>query len=314
MTQGINQYKVGDIFEGCLLIKNATKGATTQGNAFLTLKLGDATGSLDAKFWNVTDDDIETYTGGTVVEIEANVIDYRGVTQLQLQKISISNKAKAMKPTDFMEKAPMSVEELREEINGTIFGMKNPIIRKITRAFIDRYDQEFFIYPAASSIHHAFISGLAYHTVSMLRVGKVLRALYPELNADRLDAGIILHDIGKIHEFVSASDTSRSLVGNLLGHIPIMVAEIREVANEMGIDKDCEEVMILQHLVLSHHGKPEWGSARTPLILEAEILHMIDNIDAKMNTMTQALSKTEPGAYTERMFSLDNRSFYKPLN
>jgi 3'-5' exoribonuclease len=310
---GIYHYGIGETFEGFLLIKNASKGVASNGQPFLTLQLGDTSGTIDAKLWNVTDNDVATYTNGTVVEVKTNIIDFRGSPQLQLQQIIISDAAKNQSPTRFMEKAPISKEELQEEIDQTIFDMRNKTIRSIVRAFIERYNQEFFVYPAASTIHHAFISGLAYHTVTMLRIAKSLCAIYPELNKDLLYGGVILHDIGKIHEFTSATDTTRSRNGNLLGHIPIMTSEIQEVARALSIEKGNEEVALLQHMVLAHHGKPEWGSARTPLVQEAEILHMIDNIDAKMNTMTRALEKTKAGEFTEKMFSLDNRSFYKPL-
>lgn len=313
MTQGITHYKTGDSFEGFLLIKNASKGTTSVGAPFLNLQLSDATGSLDAKFWNATEDDFSTYTTGVVVEVKANINEYRGSLQLQLQQIVISDAAKQMLPEDFMEKAPVSKDELQNEIESTIFNMQNETIRSIVRTFIERYNHEFFVYPAAASIHHAYITGLAHHTVTMLRIAKSLCTIYPKLNKDLLYAGVILHDIGKIHEFTSVTDTSRSLDGNLLGHIPIMMAEIKEVANDLAIAKDNEEVRLLQHLVLSHHGKPEWGSTRTPLVQEAELLHMIDNIDAKMNTLTKALDKTEAGEFTEKLFALDNRSFYKPL-
>lgn len=315
MTQGIgiSNYEKGEMFEGFLLIKNATKGTTSNGQPFINLQLGDTSGSIDAKLWNATDHDTSTFKNGVVVELKANVIEYRGSAQLQIHSILLSDTAKEMAPEDFMEKAPISKSELENEIDQTIVAMQNTQIRAIVRAFIERYNHEFFVYPAAATIHHAYISGLAYHTVSMLRIAKSLSAIYPELNKDLLYAGVILHDIGKIHEFTSVTDTSRSRNGQLLGHIPIMATEIKEMANKLPIESDSEEVTLLQHMVLSHHGKPEWGSARTPLIQEAEILHMIDNIDAKMNTMSRTLSNTKPGEFTEKMFSLDNRSFYKPL-
>lgn len=310
---GIKHYKNGDTFEGFLLIKSATKGTTSGGQPFLTLKLSDATGDIEMKFWNVTEQDIAHYTNGKVVELKANVNEYRGALQLQMQQIFISDAAKEMSAEDFMEKAPISKIELQNEIDETIFNLQNETIRSIVRSFVERYNHEFFVYPAAATIHHAFISGLAYHTVTMLRIAKSLTAIYPDMNKDLLYAGVILHDIGKIHEFASATDTTRTRDGNLLGHIPIMASEIKEVAKELSIEKDKEEVSLLQHMVLSHHGKPEWGSARTPLIQEAELLHMIDNIDAKMNTIGRTLEKTKPGEFSEKMFALDNRSFYKPL-
>lgn len=310
---GISQYNIGDTFEGFLLIKNATKGTTSGGSPFLNLQLGDATGSLDGKLWNTTDDDVATYQSGIIVEVKALVNEFRGSPQLNLQNIQVSDPNIGLRREDFLEKAPVSKEVLQEEIEQTLINMHNTTIRSITRSFIERYYHEFFVYPAAASIHHAFVSGLAYHTVTMLNIAKSLSNIYPELNKDLLFAGVILHDLGKIHEFTDEMDTTRSRDGNLLGHIPIMTTEIQEVASELSIPKGSEEIVLLQHMVLSHHGKPEWGSARTPLIQEAELLHMIDNIDAKMNTMSKALGKTNPGEYTEKLFALNNRSFYKPL-
>lgn len=145
----------------------------------------------------------------------------------------------------------------------------------------------------------------------MLKLSEAICDLYPTLNRDLLYAGVILHDIGKVIELSGPVGTMYTVEGNLLGHISIMVNEIGQAANELKIEG--EEVMLLQHLVLSHHGKEEWGSPKKPMIQEAEILHYIDNIDAKMNMLTRALDKTKPGEFTERLFPLDNRSFYKPM-
>ena len=134
--------------------------------------------------------------------------------------------------------------------------------------------------------------------------------LYPSLDTDLLYAGVILHDLGKVIELIRSNKNIYTVEGNLLGHISIMVNEIAKVAENLQIAG--EEVMVLQHLVLSHHGKAEWGSPKPPIIKEAEILHYIDNLDAKMNMLDRALERVKPGEYTERVFALDNRSFYKP--
>ena len=154
------------------------------------------------------------------------------------------------------------------------------------------------------------MSGLAYHVVSMLDLAKAIAMLYPSLNKDLLYAGVILHDLGKVMELSGPVSTVYTVEGNLLGHITIMITEIGKAADELDIK--AEEIMILQHLVLSHHGKAEWGSPKPPLVREAEVLHYIDNIDAKINMMDRALEKVNPGEFTERVFALDNRSFYKP--
>lgn len=145
----------------------------------------------------------------------------------------------------------------------------------------------------------------------MLGIARQLHELYPSINKDLLYAGIILHDIGKIKELSGVVSTTYTLEGKLLGHITIMVEEIAEMAKELQVEEK-EEVLILQHLILSHHGKAEWGSPKPPMVKEAELLHIIDLIDAKMNMLDKALDKVQPGEFTERLFAMDNRSFYKP--
>ena len=189
--------------------------------------------------------------------------------------------------------------------------MKNPNIQRITRHLLRKHHEQFLEYPAATRNHHEFVSGLGYHVVSMLDLAKAISDLYPSLDRDLLYAGVILHDLGKIVELSGPVAASYTVEGNLLGHITIMVNEIGKAADELGIDG--EEVVILKHLVLSHHGKLEWGSPKQPMIKEAEILHMIDNIDAKMNMLDRALKRVKPGEFSERVFPLDNRSFYKPI-
>jgi 3'-5' exoribonuclease len=189
--------------------------------------------------------------------------------------------------------------------------MKNPTLQRITRAFIKKYQENLLLYPAATKNHHEYVSGLAHHIVSMLGIARQIHQLYPEVNKDLLYAGIILHDLGKLRELSGMVTTSYTIEGKLLGHIPIMVEEIGLMARELQIEGE-EEILILQHLILSHHGKAEWGSPKPPLVREAEILHLIDLMDAKMNMLNRALDKVKPGEFTDRLFAMDNRAFYKP--
>jgi 3'-5' exoribonuclease len=188
--------------------------------------------------------------------------------------------------------------------------MKNPNIQRITRHLVKKHQASFLQYPAATKNHHEFVSGLAYHVVSMLDLAKSIATLYPSLDTDLLYSGVILHDLGKVIELSGPISTVYTTEGNLLGHITIMVNEIGKAAEELGING--EEITVLQHIVLSHHGKAEWGSPKPPLIKEAEILHYIDNLDAKMNMLDRALERVKPGEFSDRIFALDNRSFYKP--
>lgn len=310
MRKGIANYTIGDTFEGFMLIKSATRGTASNGKAFLTIYFTDSTGEIEAKLWDASKDDMETFVEEKVVHIVGDINEFRGKAQLRIKTIRPAQVTDGVRVSDFLQKAPVDKAVLQEKITEAIFEMQNPNLQRIVRAFVQKYQEELYVYPAASKIHHAYVSGLAHHIVGMLQIAKQLCHLYPTLNKDLLYAGVILHDIGKIHELSGVVSTSYTLEGNLLGHISMMATEVKEVADQLGIEG--EEVIVLQHLILSHHGQLEYGSPKRPIIQEAEILHLIDVIDAQMNVLTRELGKTLPGEFTERIFSLDNRSFYKP--
>lgn len=310
MSKGILQHDVGEQVEKFLLIKSSIKGTASNGKPFLSLVLQDQSGEIEAKLWDVSDEDEKNYSNEKIVKVIGDIQNYRGRNQLRLRQIRPSSQADAVNLSDFLVTAPLSKEEMHSKITQYIFEMKNPNIQRITRHLLKKNQDAFLEYPAATKNHHEFVSGLAYHVVSMLDLAKAIAELYPSLDKDLLYAGVLLHDLGKLTELSGPISTTYTVEGNLLGHINIMVSEIVKAADELGIKG--EEVLVLQHLVLSHHGKAEWGSPKPPLIKEAEILHYIDNIDAKMNMLDRALERVKPGEFSERVFALDNRSFYKP--
>lgn len=310
MKRGIGQHKIGDAFEGFVLIKESTKGTTSNGKPFLTLILRDATGEIEAKLWDVTEEDVTIFVQEQIIQITGELNQFRGKAQMRINSIRLAQTTDGVQVSDFIEKAPVERDDLMTKLTEAIFEMKNPTIQRIVRAIIQKYQEPLLLYPAATRNHHEYVSGLAHHIVSMLKIARELCELYPQVNKDLLYAGIILHDIGKLKELSGVVSTSYTLEGKLLGHIPIMVEEIGIMARELKIEG--EEVLILQHLVLSHHGKAEWGSPTPPLVREAELLHFIDLIDAKMNMLNRALEKVEPGEFTQKLFAMDNRAFYKP--
>ena len=303
-------YKVGETIDLYLLIKQSTKGVTTQGSPFMSLILQDKSGDLEAKLWDTKDEHMKLYPASTIVKVGADVHEYRGKNQLRIKSIRPLKETENISISDLVPSAAKSKEVLYEELMEFFFEMENPQIQRITRHLLKKHETDFLTFPAATRNHHDYVSGLIDHVVSMLKLGKSLAELYPSLNKDLLYAGIILHDIGKVIELSGPIGTQYTLIGNMIGHISIMVNEISKAADELEVTG--EEVMLLQHMVLSHHGKEEWGSPKRPMLKEAEILHYIDNIDAKMNMLDRALGKTNPGEFSERIFPLDNRSFYKP--
>ncbi len=308
--KGIALFAEGEQVSHFALIKSASKGVTSGGKPFLTLIIQDKSGDIEAKLWDASPQDEAEYVPNAIVKVDGDVTSFRGKAQLRIRSLRLATSSDPVKKSDLVMTAPLEIEAMMETMTQYIFEIKNANIQRITRALLKKHQEAFFEYPAAVRNHHEYLSGLSYHVVSMLHLAKSVSALYPSLDTDLLYAGIILHDMGKVTELSGATAASYTLEGKLLGHITIMVSEIAETAKEIGVDG--EEVLLLQHMVLSHHSKPEWGSPIPPLVKEAEILHMLDNLDAKMNMMNRSLDKTKPGEFTDRLFALDQRSFYQP--
>lgn len=310
MSKGILDYEVGEAVDVFLLIKSTTKGIASNQKPYLSIIFQDSSGEIEAKLWDVSEEVEKTYTPETIVKLAGDIQNFRGRLQLRIKHIRTALPTDDVQISDFLERAPIHINILREQVFAYLEQIKNPKIYQLTNLLLKKYEQSFFEFPAATKNHHEFVSGLAYHVVTMLKLAESIATIYPSLNKDLLYSGVILHDLGKVIELSGPISTSYTIEGNLLGHITIMVSEIAKAAEELQVDGD--EVLVLQHLVLTHHGKAEWGSPKAPMIKEAEILHFIDNIDAKMNMMDRALERVKPGEFTERIFALENRSFYQP--
>lgn len=292
------------------MVNSVVSGTTSNGSPYLTVSFNDNSGSIDAKVWSVTERDIQVCKVGKIVLVSGAINLYQNNLQLKVTKLeSVDNSQ--FNISDFVLSAPVSISDLDKSIRDTLAKMENINIRRIVAGMLNRYSKDFFEYPAASKNHHEFFSGLAMHVKSMVDLATVICDLYPSLNRDLLYGGIILHDLGKCVELSGPIATEYTTEGKLLGHISIMQAEVYELAKELELEKS-EECMLLRHMILSHHGKYEFGSPVLPLFKEAEMLSYIDNIDARMNMFEKVLDKVEKGEFTSRVFSLENRSVYKP--
>ena len=307
---GFGTAQVGDKIDQLAMLKSVNKLLTKQGKPYFSIIFQDKTGECEGKVWEVREGDENIYEPTKIVHITGEMQNYQGRHQLRIVSMKIVE-TNLVDMRDFVAAAPLTKDEMGTEIKQFLDEIKDETYHRITYALIKKYGKDFLIFPAATKNHHEFMSGLAYHVVSMLRLAKAICDLYPSLNRDLLYAGVILHDLGKVTELSGPISTVYTFEGQLLGHISIMVTEIKQMAAELGIEG--EKVTLLQHMILSHHGKEEWGSPKKPQLKEAEILHYIDNIDAKMNMMDRVLEKTKPGEFSERVFALENRSIYRPL-
>jgi len=314
MDKKLYDYQLEENVDLFLLIKSADVRVAKNGKKFIAFTFQDTSGQMDAKYWDASDDDIEKYESSNVVKVKGKRETYQGNPQLKIFSMRLTNPGEPDNPELYLERAPMKKDDMVEVLHQALFDITNANMNRIVRHLLNKHNKEFFQSPAAKRFHHAFAGGLAFHTVSMLNIAKTIADQYEDINKSLLFAGLILHDLGKVFELSGPVSTEYTLEGNLVGHIVLVDEEISKACQTLKIDEKHEDVLLLKHMVLSHHGQLEFGSPVRPKLREAEILFHIDNLDATINMLNDALGRTEPGSFSERIFGLENRSFYLPVS
>ena len=309
MEKMISELTDGLHFSGQVLVVNSAKCVNNVGANYLNLELRDSTGTIGGKKWDVLADDENIFQTGNVVFVEGEVLKYKENLQMKVLSGTLVP-PEEIDVVKFVKQPPVPKEELVKRFNKYVESIKNDDCRKILDYLIKRLSPNLFEYPAAVSVHHDYASGLLMHTVSMADIGNYLADFYPNIDRDILITGILLHDMGKTIEFEGPIVYKYSLTGKLLGHITIMVSEIRRAAE--GLKITSEVPLLLEHMVLSHHGYADFGSPVLPMTQEALLLSLIDNLDSKMVIVQKALENVEPGEFSQKVFPLDNRVIYKP--
>ena len=308
--QTISSFVEGEKIQTSLLITQMNRGITNSGAPYLSFVLQDQSGSIDAKLWDAKDELLSGVEAGKVVLVSAEVLKYRNALQLRIYNLT-KLEDNQFDPSDYVMATDLSLEFMQKRIHETLLSMQDVVYRDVCTSIIEDLQEKLYSYPAAAKNHHDFVGGLATHMISMLDLGEAFCTLYPMLNRDLLLAGILLHDLGKIDELSGPILTEYTVEGKLVGHISIMQSKVAEKAKALGY-QDSEQVTLMRHMILSHHGEYEFGSPVLPMIMEAEMLTFIDNVDARMNMFAKALESVKPGEWTPRIFPLENRSFYKP--
>ena len=294
---------------GEYLVNNLIQGVSNAGKKYLTIVLQDKTGTIDGKKWEIGEGDLEIFAPRHVVYVEGEANLFKNTLQLKILS-GTEVPASSVNLDNFVAPAPVAKDVLVKKLDGYLASLKDGELKTLVTAIIAKYRDRFLDWPAAVRNHHAFRSGVLYHSLSMADLAEQVAKLYPTLDRDMLISGCLLHDLGKCVELSGPVATEYTLEGKLLGHINIMADIIREEATRLGISGETPD--LLEHIILAHHGKPDFGSPVLPLTREAMALSMIDDFDAKMNMLDKALEGTKPGNWTERIFAFDNRSFYKP--
>ena len=308
---GISELEKGEDIIEFFLVKDQNIKEAANGK-YLDLLLVDKTGEISAKQWRCDPLKVQSIVRGALVKVKAKVEEYRGALQLNIVQIREALPEDNVDKAYFIKTAPLSGDVMYETLMETIKSLTFEPIKIIVEKRVAEIKEKLVFYPAAKSIHHSFIGGLLYHTIAMVEIGEKLLPIYPFLDRNILLAGIILHDLDKTEEMIADEFgvEDYTLKGNLLGHLVSGVTHIDRIGKASGIDE--EVIIILEHLVLSHHNKAEYGSPKPPALPEAELLHLIDNIDAKMNQYEQIYNHLEPGEFSDRIYALDNRHIYKP--
>ena len=309
MEKLISELNEKDHVSGQFLVANSGKCVNNSGVPYFNLDLRDSSGTINAKKWDVSLEDESIYLVGNVIAIEGEVLKYKESLQIKIMSgVVVPNED--VDVAKFIKQPPVPKEELIKRFNEHVNRIQNEDCRKILDYLIKRLSPKLFEYPAAVSVHHDYSSGLLMHTVSMADHAVYFAKYYPEVNLDILLTGVLLHDMGKTIEFEGPVIFKYSVEGKLLGHISIMVSEIRRAAE--GLKITSEVPLLLEHMVLSHHGVPEFGSPILPLTREALLLSLIDNLDSKMVVVDKALEGVKEGEFSQKVFPLDGRMLYKP--
>lgn len=309
----ISELENGERIDGFYLVKSVELKTSSNNKKYLDFTLGDKTGEINAKLWEVADGDEEKYTNNVLIKVRGTVSSWQNSLQLKLERLREALPSDGVNIEDFVPVAPLDPEFMYAEIFKYVENMQNNDIKNIISIILEEKKEKLMHYPAAKKNHHAIKAGLLYHVLTMIRAGEKLCEIYSFINKDLLFGGIILHDLSKLEEMEASTlgiVSEYTIEGQLLGHITQGIKKVEIVAESIGADK--EITMMLQHMILSHHYEPEYGSPVKPMFPEAELLHHLDIIDARMYDMKRVTSETEKGAFSEKIFSLEGRRIYKP--
>lgn len=293
-NQYVKDLQEGERFDDIFLVKSVKSGETRAGKPYFVLTVMDKTGEVSGPVWNNVEKLKQLCLAGEIVKIGGGVQSYREQLQLKIDSIQQVPRDK-VELADFLPAAPKSLEQMAKQLQSLVASVEDIFLKKLLTYFFSSSDwwTRFQQAPAAKGIHHAYIGGLLEHSLSVAIIADFMSAHYIGVNRSLLVSGALLHDIGKIEELQSTAGlVDYTVQGRLKGHI-VMGSEI--VAHAAGKIKDFPEVTLqqLQHIIISHHGRHEFGSPTLPMTVEALILSFIDDLDSKINVTEQLRRKMD---------------------
>lgn len=289
------------------MIKELAEKKDKNGNGFLDLiVIGSDKKEYPAKVWRFENNG--QFAQNDVIEIDYTVDNYKGKTQLTINTIK---KAPDEMIRDFVPASDHDGKSVFADLLAKVNAFSDNELKAIVARIMTEHREKLEVYPAAYRLHHAMVGGLMLHTASIVEMAEKVCQVYPNVNRELLISGAILHDVAKTFEMETSKSglcSHYSVGGELIGHLVKGAMYVEEAAEKLGITG--EKVILLEHMVLSHHGQPEFGSPVRPMFLEAEILASLDALDAAIFEINAASSNVKPGEFTDRQWALDNRKLY----
>ncbi len=308
--QFINTIKVGDFVDDVFVLSKKNLAQKRDGNNFLNITLSDRTGSINGVVWDEVEQIIENITSGSFVHINGNVNEYRETLQLVVKKMT-QCPVDSIDPSDYLPATDRNIDNMFNRLKKITASIKKEYLRELIEAFWsdEKFAEKFKKAPAAKKMHHAYIGGLLEHTLSMAILVDRIAGHYSGIDIDILLAGVVLHDIGKIKEYEYQTSIDYSDEGRLLSHIVIGLQMINEKAGKIK-NFPVEELLLLKHMIVSHHGTREFGSPEPPKTIEAVLLNYIDEIDSKVNGIRDFISSEDNNETWTSYHRILGRYFY----
>ena len=289
------------------MIKELNEKKDKNGNGYLDLVvIGSDKKEYPAKVWRFENNG--SFAADDVVELEYTVDNYKGKTQLNITKIVHAPDDMAK---DFVPSSEYDGKAVFTRLLDKVNSFKDSELKEIVYSILTENREKLEVYPAAYRLHHAIVGGLMLHTASIVEMAEKTCQVYPNVNRELLLSGAILHDVAKTFEMQTSKSglcSGYTVGGELIGHLVKGAMYVEETAKKLSINS--EKVTLLEHMILSHHGVPEYGSPVRPMFLEAEILSALDSLDATIFEINSATSAVEEGSFTDRQWALDQRKLY----
>ena len=299
------------LVDGFCLIKSIDIKTSSKGDTYLDMTLGDNDGEINAKLWRYSKEVHGEYEANQIIKVRGTISQYNGSDQLRVEKIRIALESDGVKIDDFVQSADYTGEQMYNELICIVDSFKDEDLKRLVKKIYEDNRLSMLYWPAAFKLHHALRGGLLMHILSIVRLAQSVCNIYPFVDSDLLISGAMLHDISKLEEFEvgeSGIASGYSVEGNLIGHLAMGAMMIKRYAQELGINE--KTAMLVEHMILSHHGEPEFGAAVRPMFIEAEILSELDLLDSRVFEMREAVSSTKADDFTGRLWALDNRKLY----